>query len=57
MEHLSIDGKMILKWFFKQWDGDVDWVYLAQDKQRWRAPANAIMNFLVPNNAENFLTG
>jgi hypothetical protein len=32
LEHLSIDGKVILKWFFKQGDGDMDWNYLGQDK-------------------------
>jgi hypothetical protein len=35
----------------------MDWIYLAHDKQRWRAPVNAVMNFLVPHNAKNFLTG
>ena len=33
----------------------MDWIYLAKDKYRWRAPANALMNFLFPYNAENFL--
>jgi len=54
---LSIDVKIILKWFFKQWNGGVDWSYLAQHKYRWRTPANSVMNFLVPYNAENFSTG
>jgi hypothetical protein len=27
--------------------GDVDWIGLAWDRNRWRAPVNAIMNFPV----------
>jgi hypothetical protein len=28
--------------------GDVDWIDLAQDRNRWRALVNAVMNLLVP---------
>ena len=34
----------------------VDWIELAQNKDRWRALVNAIKNLPVPLNAENFLT-
>ena len=36
--------------------GGMDWIDLAQDRGRWQALVNAVMNLQVPYNAENFLT-
>ena len=36
--------------------GYVDWIGLAQDRDRWRTLVNAVMNLWVPWNAGNFLT-
>jgi hypothetical protein len=33
---------------------DVEWVHLAQDRDRWRSLVNTIMNLRVPWKAGNF---
>jgi hypothetical protein len=53
---LSVDGSIMLIWMNKKWDGSMDWIKVAQDRHKWRAALNAIMNLRVPRNAGNFLT-
>ena len=36
--------------------GYLDWIRLAQDRDRWRTLVSAVMNIRVPWNAGNFLT-
>jgi hypothetical protein len=37
--------------------GDVDWIGLAKDRNRWRALVSAVMNLRVPKNAGNLSSG
>jgi len=48
LEDPSIDGKSTLRWIFRKWDGrDMDWIELAQDRDRWRTLVNEVMNLRV----------
>jgi hypothetical protein len=38
------------------WSG-VDWIGLAQDRDKWRAHVNAVMNLLVPYNSGKLSSG
>jgi hypothetical protein len=56
LEDLGIGGRIILESIFKEWVGSVDCIDLAQERERWRAVVNAIIELLVPENQRNFLT-
>jgi hypothetical protein len=45
---LRVDGRIILKWILKNWNGGMDWIDLAQVRDRWRAVVNAVMNLRFP---------
>ena len=44
----GVDGRIMLKWIFENWDRGKDWIDLAEDRDRWRALVNAVMNRRVP---------
>jgi hypothetical protein len=49
LEDPGVDGRIILKWMLKKWDwGGMDWIDMAQDRDRWRAVVSAVMNLRVP---------
>jgi len=51
-DHLGgpgVHGRMILRWIFRKLDvGGTDWIKLAQDRDRWQALVNAVMNLRIP---------
>jgi hypothetical protein len=48
LEDPGVDGRIILKWTCERLEGDIDWINLAQDRDRWRALVNAVMNLRAP---------
>jgi hypothetical protein len=47
LEDRGVDGMIILKWIFKKYWGGMDWIDMAQDRDRWRAVVSAVMNLRV----------
>ena len=44
LEDLGVDGRIILKWIFETLIEGVNWIDLAQDRDRWRTVMNTVMN-------------
>jgi hypothetical protein len=61
------DGKRSLERLRHRWEdnvkmnlqevgcGGMDWIHLAQDRDRWRALVNAVMKIRVPVKTDDFL--
>jgi len=47
---LGVDGKVILRCIFRNWDGGggLDWIELAQNTDWWWTLVNAVVNLRVP---------
>jgi len=56
LEDVSVNGRVILEWISKKWDGGMAWFDLSRDWDRWRALVNAVMNLRVTHNVGNFVT-
>ena len=48
MEDPGVDGRIMLKWIFSNWIwGSMDRIDLAQNRGKWRAVVNAVVNLWV----------
>jgi hypothetical protein len=48
LEDSGADRKIILKWIFERLDEGMDWINLAQERDRWRAHVDAVIKLRVP---------
>jgi len=48
LEYPGVDRRIIFRWSSGSGMGSMDQIYLAQDKDRWRALVNVEMNLWVP---------
>jgi hypothetical protein len=48
LEDPDVDGRIILRWIFRKWNvGAWTGTIVAQNRDRWRALVNAVMNLQV----------
>jgi hypothetical protein len=49
LEDLGIDIRIILRWIFRKCGNwGMDWIDLAQDRDRWQTLVNVVMNLQCP---------
>jgi len=58
LKDLGVDGRIILKQIFKEWDGVMDWIVLAENRDRVIGPSCECSNehSYSVNHVGNFLT-
>ena len=47
VEDPGIDGRIILRWIYRKCDGDMDWIDLAQERDRWLSFLKVVMSLRV----------
>jgi len=43
LEDPEVDGRIILKWIFRNWNEGKHWIDLAPHRDRWRVLLNAVI--------------
>jgi len=56
-ENLGVDERKLLKFNVQEVGWGMDWMEMAQDRDRWRALVTTLMSLRVPGNPGNLLTG
>jgi hypothetical protein len=46
-EDRGVDGRMGSEWILERLAGDVEWIRLDQDRDRWRAVVNDVTKLLI----------
>jgi len=47
LEDLAIGGRIILRWIYRKWVGDMDLIDLAQNRDGWWLVIKVLMNHWV----------
>jgi len=50
-DHLKdqvVYGRLILRWIFRKWNGDTDWIDVPENRDRCRALLIVVWNYRVP---------
>jgi hypothetical protein len=47
LEDPGVDGRIILNGSSRSGMGGMEWIDMAQDRDRWRAVVNAVMNLRI----------
>jgi hypothetical protein len=56
LEDPGTDGRIILKYICEKWYGGMDWIDIAEDRDRWWTLVNAAINLRVSKSSVNFVT-
>jgi len=48
LEDPGVCGRIRVRWILRGWMEGMDWIELAQQRDRWWAVVNAVMNLPVP---------
>ena len=48
LDDLNVEGRIILKWVFNEWDGGMDWIDMGRDRDRWLALVTTALHLRVP---------
>jgi hypothetical protein len=48
LENLCVDRRIIVRQIFRKQEKGMDWIDLAEERERCRALVNMVMNFWVP---------